>query len=205
MNFWTIREQCKEISSKIKFTEDLKTRKESELLKTIDEEEDLIHARLIITEVAKKTQERFKEKVESLVTLAIQSVFNRPFKFFLVFDRKANKVSCQPIIKEGDSEYIPKDDMGGGIIDLISFAFRVVLWSLEYPKSRNVFILDEPMKFIGKGDLLEKAGKMLHEVSHRLKFQLIIITHEPELAEISDRAYQVTHNGNQSTVRLIKK
>ena len=164
------------------------------------EEATYVKARWVLAEVGRITQETFKDRVESLVTLAIRSVYDRPFQFELKFEQQRNKAVCLPIIKEDDFEQMPKDDMGGGIIDLVSFAFRVILWSLERPQSRNVFILDEPMKFIGKGELLQKAGRMLRELSHRLGFQLIVITHEPELAEIADKAYMVTHNGKQSKV-----
>ncbi|KKM00110.1 hypothetical protein LCGC14_1807670 [marine sediment metagenome] len=166
--------------------------------------QNLIKARWILTEVAKETQIRFKAKVESLVTMAIQSVFDRPFKFVLEFERKRNKLECRPIVMEGDAEYVPKDDLGGGIIDIISFALRVVLWSLQQPRSRNTLILDEPMKYVGKGELLDRAGQMLREVSHRLGIQLILVTHEPQLADIADIAYEVEHVKGKSVVKMIK-
>ncbi len=166
--------------------------------------ENLIKARWILTEVAKETQIRFKAKVESLVTMAIQSVFDRPFKFVLEFERKRNKLECRPVVMEGDSEYTAKDDLGGGIVDVISFAMRIVLWSLQQPRSRNTIILDEPMKFVGKGELLDRAGQMLKEISHKLGIQLIIVTHEPQLAEIGDIAYLVEHKKGKSHVSLIK-
>jgi DNA repair exonuclease SbcCD ATPase subunit len=161
-------------------------------------------ARWILAEIAKETQKNFQTKVEALVTSAIRAVFEeRPFQFKLIFEQKRNKFECRPVVVEGDSEYEPKDELGGGIIDLISFAFRVVLWHLENPKSRNVFVLDEPMKFVGKGDLLMRAGRMIKEISHRLGFQIIMVTHEPELAEIADKAWQVDHDGTRSNLRLI--
>jgi DNA repair exonuclease SbcCD ATPase subunit len=166
--------------------------------------ENLSKARWILAEIAKETQTAFQTKVESLVTSAIRAVFEeRAFEFKLVFEQKRNKFECKPIVVEGENEYEPKDELGGGIIDLISFAFRVVLWHLENPRSRNVFVLDEPMKFVGKGDLLMRAGRMIKEISHRLGFQIIMVTHEPELAEIADKAWVVEHDGTQSNVRLI--
>ena len=164
----------------------------------------LVKARWVLSEVARLTQERFKEKVESLATMAIRAVFDRPFDFVLEFERKRNKLECRPVVKEGDAEYVPKDDMGGGIIDVLSFALRVVLWSMQRPRSRNTIILDEPMKYVGKGELLDRAGRMLREVSRGLGLQLILVTHEPQLIEIADRAYSVKHDGKRSVVELVK-
>ena len=166
--------------------------------------ENYTKARWILAEVSKETQRNFQVKVESLVTSAIRAVFEeRPFQFKLIFEQKRNKFECRPVVVEDDHEYEPEDELGGGIIDVISFAFRVVLWHLENPRSRNLFVLDEPMKFVGKGDLLMRAGRMIKEISHRLGFQIIMVTHEPELAEIADKAWSVDHDGTKSHLRLI--
>lgn len=147
------------------------------------------------------TQERLKARVDALLTLAISSIFDRPFTFNLEFERKRNRLECTPKIMEGSKEYVPKEDMGGGIIDITSFAMRVVLWSIENPKVRNLFILDEPMKFVGKGELLNRAGNVLREIADRLNVQLIVVTHESELAQMADTKYIVTHDGNSKVER----
>lgn len=167
--------------------------------------EVLLKAKWVLTEVARLTQERFKGRVESLVTMAIKAVFDRPFGFELVFERKRNKMECKPIVYEileggGRVEYDdPKEDVGGSLIDVISFALRVVLWSLERPRRRSVIILDEPMKNMGKLTFL--GGQMLKEVSRGLGFQLIIVTHDKRLARVADSVYLVKHNGVFSEVK----
>ena len=179
-------------------------RKSKQLSLAKQDYDNLVKAKWVLTEVARLTQERFKTRVEELMTFAIQSVFDRPFEFKFIFEIKRNKLECKPVIYENSIEFDdPEYDIGGGLVDIISFAFRVVLWSLENPKSRAVFILDEPMKHIGKGELLIRAGKMLKEISSKLKFQLIIITHEPLLAEIADRKFEVSHNGRRSLVEEV--
>uniref|UniRef100_A0A6M3MA13 Uncharacterized protein n=1 Tax=viral metagenome TaxID=1070528 RepID=A0A6M3MA13_9ZZZZ len=164
--------------------------------------EKVTKARWVLSEVARLTQEKFKGYVESLVTMAIRSIFDRPYEFLVDFEIKRNKSECYLRVREGDWEpYVPKDEQGGGIIDVISFALRVVLWSLQKPRSRNVIILDEPMK--NMGDLIFLGGQMLREISHRLGFQLLIVTHEKELVNIADRAWEVRHNGESSEVKLL--
>lgn len=163
-----------------------------------------IKARWVLTEVAQQTQQRFQEKVDTLVTMAIRSVFDRPFEFHLLFERKRNKMECKPIIREGDRVYDdPEYDLGGGILDVISFAFRIVLWSLQNPRSRNVIILDEPMKNMGK--LISLGGQVLKEISHQLNLQLIIVTHDEELVEIGDAMFKITHDGSMSHVGTVKR
>jgi DNA repair exonuclease SbcCD ATPase subunit len=164
-------------------------------------------ARWVLTEVAQNTQQRFKDKVESLVTMAIQNIYDRPLQFHMEIERKRNKMECRLTVTEivNGKERVYDDfeeDIAGGLIDVISFACRVVLWSLQTPRSRNVLILDEPMKNMGK--LITLGGQVLREISHKLNFQLLIITHEEELMGIADRSYRVVHDGNKSHIQLVK-
>lgn len=151
--------------------------------------EVLIKTRYVLGEVARLTQEKFKEKVEGLITMAIQAVFDRDFSFSLEFERKRNKFECRPIVLEGKDEYTPEEDMGGSIVDVIGFAFRIVLWSLEKPRTRNVMVLDEPGKWTGK--LIIKFAQMIREISHKLIIQIILVTHDQQLIDIADRAWLV--------------
>jgi DNA repair exonuclease SbcCD ATPase subunit len=173
------------------------------MLKRLDRKiEKHIGAQVVLNEFSKISQEQFKEKIESLVTMVIQSVFDRPFTFHLEFEKKRSKVECVPIIKENGNEFSPKHDMGGGILDLIGFAFRVVLWSIESPRSRNIFILDE--SFIWTGSLITRVGHALKILSQKLKIQIILVSHENDLIEICDRAWRISHDGTMSQVKLIK-
>ena len=198
-----LKDRYNSLLGKIELLKSQKESKKQNLKSLKIEYEDLSKARFVISEVAKLTQERFQKRVESLVTMAIKSVFNRDFEFKLIFEKKRNKFECRPVLIENGEEFSPEDDRGGAVIDIISFAFRVVLWSLENPRSRNVFILDEPMKNLGKGEMLERTGRMLKEISHRLGFQLILITHEVQLAGIADRTFMVSYDGEVSSVKIL--
>ena len=166
---------------------------------------NLIKARFVLAEVAKLTQTKFTSYVESLVTMAIKSIFDRPFQFKVDFDLKRNKSECFLRIVEGEDEepFVPRDELGGGMLDTISFALRIVLWSLQNPRSCNTIFLDEPWKFIGQDELLDRAGSMLREISQRMNIQFIITTHQPKLTDIADNAWKVEHNGKYSVVTQI--
>ena len=137
--------------------------------------------------------------------MAIKSIFDRPFQFKVDFDLKRNKSECFLRIQEGEDEepFVPKDELGGGMLDTISFALRIVLWSLQSPRSSNTILLDEPFKFVGQDELLDRAGQMLKEISNRMEIQFIITTHQPKLTEIADKAWKVTHDGKHSIVTQI--
>ena len=153
-------------SRKALLTKDLKAKSKNQK-KLIKDIKALEACRFIVTEAAKIAQEKIKTEIESLLTLVIQGVFNRPMTFKLIFEEKRNHVEARPIIIENGEEYVPKDDLGGSIVDIIAIAIRIILWYISNPRSRNLFLLDEPFRFTGK--LIEKAGKMLQFLSKKLK------------------------------------
>lgn len=166
-------------------------------------------ARWVIGEVARITQARFKDYVEPIITMALNAVYHEDnMKFIMEFAINRNQPECALIVQEGDREPLsPKEDeLGGGVIDTLSFALRVVLWSLENPRTRAVFFLDEPMKNVGMGKdiLLQRAGEMMKNISNQLHFQLIIISHEAELSDIADRAWEFSKEDGKTVIRQIK-
>jgi len=165
--------------------------KQTEVINAKKRMSDLTEARRIIVEVSKDTLEQFKEYVESLVTTAINSVFpEKGYRFIVDPVVKSNRSEIYLLVQQGDKEpYIPKDEQGGALLDIISFSLRVVLWSLELPRSRNTLIMDEPFRW--SGALTTLAAQMMKEVSHELGLQIILVTHDERLKAIADRSWDV--------------
>lgn len=162
---------------------------------------NLIWAKKLLLLAIERRQKRFQKTIEDIVTETIQKTFtDRKFVFHLIFEEKRGKMECRPVITENKKEQNPEDDLGGSMLDIISLAFRIVLWRLEKPKRRNTIIFDEPFKWLGKGEELELAGRMLYELSHGLKVQIILITHEPTLMKFADKSFEVIHDGKEAEV-----
>ncbi len=163
--------------------------------------ENLQKARVIVAEAGKYTQSYLKDYIEEMVTTALQAVFEEDYKFIIDFDIKRNKPEAKISLKIRGEEVDPKDSVGGGILDVASFALRIVLWSIENPRSSNTIILDESFKFVHGA--LENVSKMIRELSKKLELQIIIVTQLEELAENADKVFKVTHNGKFSEVEEI--
>lgn len=164
---------------------------------------DLVEARRIVSEAARITQLQFKDFVENLVTMAIQTVFpEQQYKFVMEFDLKFNRSEISLLVQQGDKEpYVPEDEQGGGLLDILSFALRVVMWSLEKPRSRPVFVMDEPFRYCGI--LTPLAGNMMKEISVKLGIQNIIVTHEEALSDVADKLWKVKREkGGWSNVQI---
>lgn len=159
-------------------------------------------AKNFLMEAIMFTQENFRKKVESLVTMAVRSIFpERDFEFVLDSVLKKNRYEYIPKIREDGRLYLPKDEKGGSMIDTLSLALRPIMWSLQNPRSRNLLVLDEPLKWMGRRT--DMGGRILKELAGRLGFQLIIITHSTDLMEIADRTFVVTHDGKKSLVKQL--
>lgn len=156
-------------------------------------------AKEIIREVGIKTQEQLQYHISDITSLALEAIFPNPYKLEVEFVQRRNKTECDIFFTRDDNRVDPLSASGGGAVDVAAFALRIASWSLEFPHSRNVLILDEPMKFVSEG-LRDKASHMLKEVSQKLGIQFIIITHEPKLTTYADKIFEVTNKKGVSQV-----
>lgn len=155
-------------------------------------------AHWLLIETSKTIQRQFKQNVEVLITHAIQTIYKYPYVFKLNFEMKRNNLEVTPIVKKGKTNLRPKDDMGGGILDVIAFGLKIILWYLEAPQTRAVLFLDEPFRFLGS--LSNKAGYMLKYLSKYFGLQIIMTSHDKQLSKFYDRKFKVVYNGIESTV-----
>jgi DNA repair exonuclease SbcCD ATPase subunit len=160
-------------------------------------------AKQLVSTAIELVHTEFKTEIENTVTEAIRAIFQRDIELRLVYEKKARGVDTRIVILENGEDLDPKDDLGGSIIDIISFTFRIILWNMSSPRSRNVFILDEPFRWTGK--LVQVTGMIMKELSEKLDFQVIMATHDDELINIADKVFHIEHNGTESRVSTIRK
>lgn len=178
--------------------------KKKELAKVKKKIKICVKAHFLLIEVSKEIQKQFKKKFDTLITHAIQSIYDYPYIFELKFENKRNNIEIRPIVKKGKTELMPKDDMGGGILDIIALGFQIILWYLQSPQSRPILFLDEPFKFLGSYS--RKAGFVLKYLSKYFNLQIILTSHDKNLIDFCDRIYETTYDGTEATVtRKLKK
>lgn len=164
-------------------------------LKLIEKKRDRdLHeqAREIMKEVGLRTQQQLQFHISDIASLALGAVFpDDPYELKVEFIQRRNKTECDLLFVRDGNEIDPMTASGCGAVDVASFALRVASWSMQNPRSRNVIILDEPMRFLSE-DRQEQASKIIQELSQRLGLQFIIITHEPNLALYADKIFNVS-------------
>ena len=146
-------------------------------------------AREIIRTVGQRTQEQLSYHISDITSLALEAVFPNAYELTVDFVPRRNKTECDLMFYRDGNKIDPFDASGGGAVDVAAFALRIASWSMEQPKSRNVIILDEPLKHLST-DYQEKASTMIKQISEKLGIQFIIVTHETVLATFADRIFE---------------
>jgi DNA repair exonuclease SbcCD ATPase subunit len=161
-------------------------------------------AQLVIQEAAHKTQAELSWYINDMVSAAIESVFPEDdYQFYLEFVQRRGKTEADLFLADAKGNKVkPSDAEGGGLVDIVSFALRICLWSLT-KSSRKTIILDEPLKFLSR-DLLPKAGELVKTLSERLGLQIIMVSHLDELIDEADKVIEIKKVKGVSHVRTIK-
>ena len=159
-------------------------------------------AREIIREVALKTMSQISFHISDITSLALEAVFDNPYRLVTDFVQRRNKTECDLYFERDGNRVDPLSASGVGAVDIASFALRIASWSMNRPHSRNVIILDEPFKCLSD-NYQEKASQMMKELSEKLGLQFVIVTHNDILASYADRTFEVSIKNGISKVKQL--
>lgn len=154
----------------------------------------------VIQIVAKATQQSLEFHVSNLASLALDAIYDDPYKLNLVFELRRNRSEAVITLEDSNGNVVdPMDSVGGGVVDIAALSLRISLWSLKCPRPRATIIMDEPCRFVSR-DLKERAFSMIKEISERMKIQFLIVTHEEEYISKADRVFKVSKRKGKSKV-----
>lgn len=157
----------------------------------------------IVQSIAGELQNSVRDKIVAIVQAAVDETFP-DLTFNIEFVTRRDKTECDIYIKDqqGSKQNI-LDGCGGGVKDIISFALRVALWSLDQLSS-PVIILDEPFKYVSEG-MRYQGANLLQVISKKLGIQFIVVSHVQEIIDCADTTYSVQKNSNGVSVTKIIK
>jgi len=159
----------------------------------------------ILVAVLSAAQSDITTFIKDIVTTALQCVYGDTagYDFKVEFQLKRNQpeVILHPI-KNG-IEYEPKFSCGVGVLDVVSFALRVALWTIKEPRTSPILFFDEPFRNLHGKEENERIGMMVKELSDKLGLQIIIVTGESAITEYADKVFIVENKTGESKVRVI--
>ena len=162
----------------------------------IDAEEALA----FIQQVAKATQGQVKVHIEDIITMALDTIMDDPYKLELDFVLRRNKTECDIYFVRNGKRIKPIDESGGGAVDIASFASRIAFWSLG--SSDNVLVFDEPFKFVSK-QYQSKVAELLTKLSDKLGLQIIMVSHNDNYIQQADKIIEVYKDKDTSKIKEI--
>lgn len=169
-----------ELSAEKKILEKQLKEKQVILKELKSEKQLLIECREIVNDIANRTVSDLIAWIEQTVSYAIEQIYPG-YSFRFSQEIKRNQLELLPKIIHDDKEYPPEYSVGGGMLDIISIAMRIAIWAVQKEKTMPFFILDEPMKFMGK--FSEQGAQIIQQLSDKLGLQFLIITHDENLID----------------------
>lgn len=162
---------------------------------------------IIITVVAKKTQDELEYRISKLVSMAMDAVTDDPYEFKLLFEMKRNKTECTPVFMKGKNTLDPMFGSGYGLVNVAALALRIALWNIGQPKSRNIICSDEPSKDIKTKQMHEDYFNMFSTLAANMKpkLQVIVIPSQNEEfgTSVADKIFKVEKINGISKVEEI--
>lgn len=160
-------------------------------------------ANIVLTNVSKITRNVAKEKLESIVTAALQYVYEKDIRFKIILDTKRGLPSAEfkivTIVDGKESEKDPIYSNGGGVVDVISTALRYSYLVALNEDLADIIILDEPGKMISEG-ISQKYTEFVSHLAKTFNMQTILITHNDNLGNITDNVVRVENINNCSRI-----
>jgi DNA repair exonuclease SbcCD ATPase subunit len=163
----------------------------------------------LFSKVSEFARAQLKQKIQDTVTAALQAVFERDDIAFEIEIRTINNqpaASWSVVSYYGTGEDIatvsgsPEDARGGGVSDVVSLALRLALLELARPRPAGPVLLDEVGKHVSR-NYAPNVAAFLKQYAQKTGRQIILITHDPNLAEVADVSYRVSQENGVSGVQ----
>ena len=158
-------------------------------------------ANIFLQRVSSRAREVAKTQIETSVTNALQFVFGPEYSFKITTKNGVNAEADFFVVTNRRGKQIesaPSMGKGGGIIDILAVSLKFAL--LELLKYDGLIWLDEPFKHVSE-DYIGKAGRLLQFMAETSGRQIILITHNEQLAKMCARTVIVTQENGRSSTR----
>lgn len=143
----------------------------------------------------------YEEALASLGGQGVNAVFtDAEYEVLLESTIKRGVANLDIILVKNGERVRLKGGSGGSVVQVLAYLLRYFMTTSQRPEWRRMEALDEPFSMVA-AEQRPALCQLVREITDRLDFQLFLASHEEELLEVADVAYQV-HAGGR--VELIK-
>jgi ABC-type uncharacterized transport system YnjBCD ATPase subunit len=156
-------------------------REQKELARATALHTHTLAAQEILQHLAQAVQQQAHEQISKVVSSCLEAVFDDPYEFKIVFERKRGRTEAQLRFTRRGLDVDPLTASGGGMVDVAAFALRVSCLALHRPRLSRVVVLDEPFRFVS-AEYQDNVRKMLEQLTKDMGMQMILVTHNDAYA-----------------------
>lgn len=139
---------------------------------------------------AEETQRELALELTGLANEAVRCLFPK-YTFEAEAVHRAGRMEVEfSLVDKAGNRTSPLLSNGGGVVDLLAFALRVV--GIKLAGASPLVVLDEPFRFLSSAmGLRAKAGELLSQLRSELEADFLIVSHDPELVSQADELVEL--------------
>lgn len=163
----------------------------------------LTQVKLLLARVSDAARAQVQDRIEKLVTSALQAIFGEELVFRVILYELAGAPAARWEVESAcgsaSISVAPEDSRGGGVTDIVSLALRLAVLELTHPKQIGPLVLDEPGKMIS-AEYAANVAFWLKQYARSTGRQIILVTHNAALADAADKTLRVAKVDGESEV-----
>lgn len=157
----------------------------------------------ILQALEEKWRGSFEQALAGVVSHGLTTVFGRELRVNIESEVKRSVASMTMTVTEGENTTGILGAEGGSLVEVMDFLLRVLLTLSSRPPLRHLLILDEPFSHVS-AEYRAALCDLLRELAAQLDFQILLVSHEPEMADAADIAYLITKPEDQAVIQSLK-
>jgi len=191
--FESVRSARNEMKGRVKLLQEQKQEADSQIETLTKKYGDMGSVLDVLRKYALVKEQVLRERLDNIVTRGLRLIFGDGYRSKLDFGISRGQAVIRPkIVTEVNGielEADIADAHGGGLVNIVSVIYQILVLSLVKPRQRRVLFLDEPFRNVSE-EYLEATAEFVRQLNEKLGIQIVLITHRKQLAEIADKAYE---------------
>lgn len=171
-----------------------KNKWEKEISDTKENQRDLVMKKTLLEHATEEARESGKRVLSETSTHAVQMVMDGDLEVDMHLSQKRGVANADLIIRKDIDgltlETDPAQEEGGGMADIVSVATFMSMGMLVGDENKAPYFLDEPTKYVSKGNS-NNVAKFLKELVAYSGKQTILVTHDEVVAQSGNKTFKV--------------
>lgn len=156
-----------------------------------------------VTEASRSAREKIKSRLESVISSALASILGSSYKLEIELTEDRGKPAAFFYVVsqgQGTEKNELSESRGSGVEDIVSVVARLVFIEIQScPPNQSFVVYDEPARAVSRENIPFLAD-IIKSLSLEFNRQIILITHDDDIAAVADKTIKVSMKDGVSVV-----